>query len=90
MSNQTIELKYPREHNGAEVTSLSMRRPTVRDLLAVERQDSQDQRKRVQRSDLEKAVECYANLCEVSPDFIESLDAADFKQVDELYESFLS
>ncbi|WP_444885966.1 phage tail assembly protein [Microbulbifer sp. PSTR4-B] len=87
---ETIELDFPVEHQGATYEVLIMRRPTVRDLLNIERLDNQSKRKKQEMSDLEKAVNTYASLCEVSPQVIEQLSTSDFKQLDEQYEDFLS
>lgn len=87
---EIITLDFPVEHQGKTYTQLTMRRPTVRDMLNTERQDSQDKRKKQERTDLEKAVSAYADLCEVSPEVIEQLATCDFKQLDGLYEDFFS
>ncbi|WP_020414340.1 phage tail assembly protein [Microbulbifer sp. VTAC004] len=90
MSENVIKLDFPVEYQGIIYSELQMRRPKVRDLLAIERKQKESERKRQPVGDGELATETYANLCEVSPAVIEDMDAADFKKLDETYEGFLS
>ena len=78
MSAVTIKLKFPLE-NG--LSTLSLRRPKVRDMLASEK---------TKGSLGEQEVALFANLCERSPDEINALDMADYKQLQETYQGFLS
>lgn len=41
-------------------------------------------------SDAEKEIAMFANLCEELPETIESLDMADYQQLQETYRGFLS
>ena len=75
---QTIDLNYPLD-NGLK--QLSIRRPKVRDMLASEKASG---------SDAEKEIRLFANLCEVAPDEIESLDMADYQALQQVYSGFLS
>lgn len=76
-----ITLDYPIIVDGAEVRELRMRRPKVRDLLALERSNA---------SDADKELKLFANLCELSPKSLEELDAADYRRLQEAYNAFLS
>jgi hypothetical protein len=78
--NETINLVHPVMSAGVELRSLSMRRPKVRDQLAVDRD---------KRSEAEKEVRLFANLCEVAPETIEDLDMADYAKLQETYRVFI-
>ncbi len=78
---EEIKLKYPIKVDGIEIKSLKMRRPKVRDRMAVEKQSA---------SDAEKEVNLIANLCEVSPDALSELDLADYKLLQDKITDFLS
>lgn len=78
---ENITLKYFVSVNGLTVNKLSLRRPTVRDMLAADKTDT---------SDAEKEISMFCNLCEVEPAVIESLDLADYAQLQQVYQSFLS
>ena len=77
-----IELKYPIQINGTETSVLHMRRPKVRDQILG------DKAKKSGKTDTEVGAIVMANLCEITPQDIESLDLADFKQCDEIYSNF--
>lgn len=78
MSAELIKLKYPLETG---LATISLRRPKVRDMLASDK---------TKGSDAEKEIALFANLSELSPDEISSLDMADYKQIQEAYKNFLS
>lgn len=78
---EQIKLEYPVSVDGAEVNSLSLRRPTVRDMLAADKAAG---------SEAEKEIRMFSNLCEVTPSVIESLDLADYTRLQETYKDFLS
>jgi len=79
--SEVITLKYPITVNGQEITSLSLRRPKVRDMLVADKSAA---------SSAEQEMNLFANLCEVDNDTILELDAADYKQLQETYSNFLS
>ena len=81
METVTISLDYPVEANGVEASSLTMRRPKVRDQLAAERGGGL-------RAEVE--VRLFANLCEVPDTAIEGLDMSDYRKLTDAYEDFLS
>lgn len=77
----TITLEYPVTHQGTEYTSLTMRRPKVRDSRDAQRGGGGN-------SDHE--IRLFANLCEVPPSVIEEMDMKDYMQIQAAYEGFLS
>jgi hypothetical protein len=77
MSSVTIDLKYPTEKGLEKIT---LRRPKVRDMIASDKSKG---------SDADKEVALFANLAELSPDEIASLDMADYKQLQDAYKDFL-
>lgn len=87
---EEISLDFPVVHQGVTHDELTMRRPTIRDILKIERMESEDKRHKQERCDLEKAIETYASLCDVSPQVIEQMATCDFKRLDKAYEDFLS
>lgn len=77
---QTIKLKYPVKVGGVEYAELTMRRSKVKDRLAVANMKD--------KSDEEKEIRLFANLCEVAPEVIQELDEADYPEVQKVYMSF--
>lgn len=76
---QGVPLAYPVMFDGKTVDSLTMRRPTVKDMLAVESLGSEQQRE----------LHLFASLCEVNPECLELLDLADYGQLQEVFSGFL-
>lgn len=74
-----LQLKHPFEFNGEQVTTLSIRRPKLRDM------------KRVQKvkDDLEKSITMLADLAEVEPKLLEELDTEDFTRACDLLGEFM-
>ena len=75
-----IKLKYPITIDGTEYKELTMRRSKVKDRLTVANMKD--------KSDEEKEILLFANLCEVSPDVIRELDESDYPEVQKVYTSF--
>lgn len=78
-----IELKYPITIDGTETKALHMRRVKVRDQILM------DKAGKVGKTEGEKEVLLFANLCEVAPDSIEEMDMSDYRKLQEAYTSFL-
>ena len=78
-TNQVVQLTWPVAWDGSTVDRLTMRRPTVRDLLSVEGIPSEQRRE----------VQLYAVLCSVNPECLEQLDLADYRQLQEVFSAFL-
>jgi len=74
-----IELSRPIEIDGAQVTTLRMREPTVADQLILED---------MKGSDAAKEVALVANLCEVTPDDIKRLTLRDYRKVEKAFSGF--
>jgi len=64
----TIALREPIEINGAKIGVLTLRRPKVRDLEAIDKI----------AGETAKTVALIANLSELPPETVRELDAADF------------
>jgi len=78
--NNTIKLKFPVTIDGTEYKELTMRRSRVKDRLAVANMKD--------KSDEEKEILLFANLCEVAPEVIRELDEADYPAVQKVYMGF--
>jgi len=65
--------------DGTELRVLNLRRPKVRDVILAAKLGGSDE---------EKEVRMFANLCEVTPETIEDLDIADYKELQESYKAF--
>ena len=79
--SETVTLKYPVTHDGAEHTTLTMRRAKARDSRDAQRGGG---------SSADNEIRLFANLCEVAPGVIEELDMADYMRLQRVYEGFLS
>uniref|UniRef100_A0AAU7YKY0 Phage tail assembly protein n=1 Tax=Wolbachia endosymbiont of Oeneis ivallda TaxID=3171168 RepID=A0AAU7YKY0_9RICK len=78
---QKIKLTEPIKIDGILISELTLRRPKVRDRLAVERMGN---------SDAEKEVALIANLASISREAVEELDLADYSKIQEVLQGFLS
>lgn len=76
-----IALKYPIKVNGEETSELTMRRPVLRDMRVASKSGSNDP---------DRELHLLASLTGVSPGDLESLDMADYLQMQEAYAGFLS
>ena len=81
METASVKLHFPIQVNGKAIEELSLRRPKVRDRLAVEKMNG---------AEAEKEIRFIANLCEVAPSDIEELDMSDYVRVQEALAGFLS
>ncbi len=81
MRTEKIELQYPVTVAGQKYSSLTMRAPKVRDMLASE----------VAGQNLaQKEVGLFVNLCEVPREVVEELEMADYAKLQGVYTGFLS
>jgi hypothetical protein len=78
---QSIKLSNAIKIDGILVHELNIRRPKVRDRLAVERMGT---------NDAEKEVALIANLAGIAKESIEELDLADYARIQETLQGFLS
>ncbi|MBF0445094.1 MAG: phage tail assembly protein [Magnetococcales bacterium] len=76
----SINLEYPIVVHGVELKSLTMRRPKVRDQLAVETAGVESERE----------LTLFANLCDQTPETIKDLDLKDYAALQKLFTGFLS
>jgi hypothetical protein len=76
-----VKLANPVKIDGKDIMELSLRRPKVRDRLAVERSSA---------SDAEKEVQLIANLAELPVEVIEDTDLADYAELQRALTDFLS
>jgi hypothetical protein len=81
MEKTSVRLNHPIQVNGQQIVELQLRRPKVRDRLAVEKMNG---------ADAEKEIRFIANLCEVAPTDIEELDMSDYARVQDALTDFLS
>jgi hypothetical protein len=77
---QKIKLTETIKIDGVVISELTLRRPKVRDRLAVER---------LGNSDAEKEVVLIANLADIPKDAVEDLDLADYAKIQEALQGFL-
>ena len=82
----TIKLINPIKIDGKEIFEITLRRPKVRDRLAVDRLAVD----RSNVSDAEKEVQLIANLADVPREAIEELDLADYSKIQKALSDFLS
>lgn len=75
-----VELSRPIEIDGAQVTTLRMREPTVADQLMMDDMDV---------GNATKEVTLVANLCEVAPDDIKRLTLRDYRKVQQAFAGFI-
>lgn len=78
---ERISLDYPVEFKGQRLDTLHMRRPKVRDQIAVQ-SDTE--------SSAEQEFNLFANLCEVSPEVLKDMDLKDYTKLQEAYRDFFS
>ena len=78
---ETIKLDYPVKANGATVSELNIRRPTVADLRRMNMKV---------KDEMGQSIALLSDLAEITPDTVEAMDVADFKRVNEVVSGFLS
>jgi len=76
----TITLTEKITVDNKDIQKITLRRPKVRDRLAVERMG---------QSDAEKEVALIANLADLPKETIEELDLADYNKIQEVLQDFL-
>ena len=76
MNSETITLKYPITMNGVETTFISMRRPTVGDMLVSNSKGMSSQ---------ESEVRLLADLCSMAPDDMKKMDMADYISLQDVF-----
>jgi Phage tail assembly chaperone proteins, E, or 41 or 14 len=76
---KTIKLIYPIESNGSTISEVKIRRPKVRDIRSIKKS----------QEPIESEVTLLSNLCEMTPEEIESLDMEDYGQLQSALQVFL-
>jgi hypothetical protein len=76
----SVELKYPIEIDGVNVSVLHMRRPKVRDRLAVDNLGD---------TDAKREVTMLAMLADVAPTSLHELDMCDYAKLQKAFTGFL-
>ena len=79
MPNTTVQLTYPVQHGGQDITRITLRRPRVRD---IERLDKLT-------GDTRRSVTLLSDLSGQPPEAIREIDAGDFKKLGEVVQDFL-
>jgi hypothetical protein len=83
LEKEDITLEFPIKISGVDCNRVTMRRPKLRDRLAVTRNSPS-------LGADEQEVQFIATLCELSPDEIESLDMSDYSRLLDKLVSFQS
>ena len=75
-----IKLQFPISVDGATINEISLRRPTVKDMRVARVTGGKD--------DAAQEINLIANLAQITPDAVESLDMADFVTVQKALAGF--
>lgn len=76
-----IELAKPLDIDGAKVSEIVMREPTVQDLLAAEMQAKG-------MGSAMQEVTMFANLCDISPEQVKTMTVRNYGRVQEAFKLF--
>ena len=82
MSKTNIKLGEPIVVGGQKITEVTLRRPKVKDLRALDHLD-------VNANDLTRGIEMAAILTGLTPETIDELDAGDFAAISDVIAGFL-
>ena len=80
---KNITLQYPLDVDGRQISTVAMRRPVVRDMMAAQRTAGAN------AAAAEVEVAMFVNLCELAPDAIEKMDLGDYMELQRVYEGFV-
>jgi hypothetical protein len=75
-----IKLDFPVTFSGATINEITLRRPTVKDMRVARITGGKD--------DAAQEINLIANLAQITPDAVESLDMADFVKVQKALAGF--
>jgi hypothetical protein len=75
-----IKLEYPITVDGATLNEIALRRPTVKDMRVARITGGKD--------DAAQEINLIANLAQITPDAVESMDMADFAKVQKALAGF--
>ncbi len=79
--SKTIQLIQKIKVDDIEVDTITIRRPRIKDQRAAEK---------ITGDDADKEISLFAGLCGISPESIEELDMADYGELQDAYQSFLT
>lgn len=77
-ATETITLDFPIKIGGVESSSITIRRPLVRDMLKA----------RNNKDDAKAELLLFADLCQITPDEVQNLDWADYAKIQEVLRGF--
>ena len=78
----TITLDFPIKVDGVEISTISIRRPKVNDILVAEKSSN--------GSSTDSEIQTFANLCQLTPADIRELDFGDYKKLQQAFTGFFS
>jgi Phage tail assembly chaperone proteins, E, or 41 or 14 len=78
--SKVVTLNYPIAVSGERVSEVTLRRPTVKDLKAFDREPG----------DINKMAVMIGRLAELAPPEVDAIDAGDFLVLSEVVDGFLS
>jgi len=81
--NARVKLVRPIRVEERMITEVTIRRPKVRDLRAIEKM------RKPEGTELDQGIAMAAALCDLPPEAMDEMDAADFAAVSEVLSSFL-
>jgi hypothetical protein len=79
-ATETINLVYPINVGGIETSSITIRRPLVRDMLKA----------RNNKDEAKAELHLFSDLCQITPDEVQNLDWADYAKIQEVVKGFTS
>ncbi len=79
--SKPITLKHPVEFKGQTIETLEMRVPKVRDNIVASKAANHP---------ADQELTLFANLCEIEPAALEEFHMADYSQLQQVYNGFLS
>ncbi|PCJ57848.1 MAG: hypothetical protein COA65_08880 [Rhodospirillaceae bacterium] len=79
MSDVTIKLNHPVEHNGETIDEITLRRPKVKDLRKLD----------AIKGEVEKGVHLVSKLASLPSAVVDEIDAEDFVKISEQVADFL-
>lgn len=77
-ATETIALDFPIKVGGIETASITVRRPLVRDMLKA----------RNNKNEAQAEMHLFADLCQITPDEVQTLDWADYAKIQEVLRGF--
>lgn len=78
-TSATIDLDFPFDYKGEKITSITLRRPKVRDSIAVDK---------IKGGEFQRGLAMIANLADREPELLHELDDVDLEKVQAQYLAF--